>query len=88
MFCYYFYSQATDECGFHAIAYEFVKEALLLYESDITDSKVQIAALTEVVGTLLNCQHFPTEDYEALITKVCICTVIVLSTVYLLGPLC
>jgi vacuolar protein sorting-associated protein 35 len=47
-----------------------VKEALLLYESEITDSRVQITALTAVVGTLLSCQHFPTEDYEALITKV------------------
>jgi hypothetical protein len=62
--------QATDECGFNAIAYEFVKEALLLYENDITDSKVQVTALTSVVGTLLNCVHFPTDDYEALITKV------------------
>ena len=34
--------QATDEVGFPAIAYEFVKEALLLYESEITDSKVQV----------------------------------------------
>jgi len=63
-------AQATDECGYHAIAYEFVKEALLLYETDITDSKVQTQALTAVVGTLLKCNHFPTEDYEALITKV------------------
>ena len=62
--------QATDECGFHAIAYEFVKEALLLYESEITDSRVQTASLTAVIGTLLSCQNFPTEDYEALITKV------------------
>jgi len=62
--------QATDEGGFPAIAYEFVKEALLLYESEISDSKVQVQALTEVIGTLLNCQNFPTEDYEALIHKV------------------
>ena len=128
--------QATDEAGFPAIAYEFVKEALLLYESEISDSKVQVQvkrkkrntiytclvpsasahkvsllispfflslahllhkhyptttlttilhktsllpypilfysaqALTEVIGTLLNCQNFPTEDYEALIHKV------------------
>lgn len=65
-----FLLQATDESGFPAIAYEFVKEALLLYESEISDSKVQVQALTEVIGTLLNCQNFPTEDYEALIHKV------------------
>lgn len=63
-------AQATDECAFHAIAYEFVKEALLIYECEITDSRSQVNMLTAVTGTLLNCQHFPTEDYEALITKV------------------
>ena len=26
--------------------------------------------LTQAVGTLLSCRHFPKEDYEALITKV------------------
>lgn len=62
-------AQATDECGFHAIAYEFVKEALLIYECELTDSRVQVPALTAVVGTLLNCRHFPADDYEALITK-------------------
>jgi vacuolar protein sorting-associated protein 35 len=63
-------AQAADECGYHAIAYEFVKEALLLYECDVSDSRAQVSALTIVTGTLLNCKHFPTEDYEALITKV------------------
>eukprot|EP00595_Chromulina_sp_UTEXLB2642_P002619 CAMPEP_0196761808 /NCGR_PEP_ID=MMETSP1095-20130614/1108_1 /TAXON_ID=96789 ORGANISM="Chromulina nebulosa, Strain UTEXLB2642" /NCGR_SAMPLE_ID=MMETSP1095 /ASSEMBLY_ACC=CAM_ASM_000446 /LENGTH=807 /DNA_ID=CAMNT_0042111787 /DNA_START=37 /DNA_END=2460 /DNA_ORIENTATION=+ len=63
-------SQAADQCSYPAIAYEFVKEALLIYESDITDSKSQVRALTSVIGTLLNCANFPNEDYEALITKV------------------
>eukprot|EP01035_Chromulina_nebulosa_P024942 gene24942-32502_t len=63
-------SQAADQCLYPAIAYEFVKEALLIYESDITDSKSQVRALTSVIGTLLNCANFPNEDYEALITKV------------------
>jgi vacuolar protein sorting-associated protein 35 len=63
-------AQAADECGFNAIAYEFVKEALLLYECEISDSKLQVRALTSIIGTLLNCKHFPDEDYEALITKV------------------
>ncbi len=48
-------AQATDECGYHAIS---------------SDSKAQVNGLTLVIGTLLNCKHFPTEDYEALITKV------------------
>eukprot|EP01038_Epipyxis_sp_PR26KG_P012178 gene12178-16310_t len=63
-------AQATDECGYHAISYEFLKEALLIYENDISDSKLQVNVLTSVIGTLLKCKHFPVEDYEALITKV------------------
>eukprot|EP01039_Chlorochromonas_danica_P006012 gene6012-6622_t len=63
-------AQSADECAFHAIAYEFVKEALLIYESEITDSRIQVQALVSFVGTLLQCKNFPSEDYEALITKV------------------
>lgn len=63
-------TQAADACEFSAIAYEFLKEALLLYESDITDSKAQVTALTSFISTLLTCKNFPIEDYEALITKV------------------
>jgi vacuolar protein sorting-associated protein 35 len=35
-------TQAADDCGFHAIAYEFAKEALLIYECEITDSRNQV----------------------------------------------
>jgi vacuolar protein sorting-associated protein 35 len=63
-------AQAADECSYSAIAYEFFKEALLIYESEVSDSKAQVRALTVIVGTLLSCRHFSTEDYEALITKV------------------
>lgn len=62
-------AQCADQCLYPAIAYEFVKEGLLIYESDISDSKSQVRVLTTVIGTLLNCAHFPSEDYEALITK-------------------
>jgi len=41
-----------------------------LYECEISESKAQVRCLTAVIGTLLRCKYFPTEDYEALITKV------------------
>ena len=63
-------AQAADEFSYSAIAYEFLKEALLIYESDISESKAQVRSLTIIVGTLLSCTNFSTEDYEALITKV------------------
>ena len=42
----------------------------MLYEAEVTDSRSQVAALTLLVGTLLNCLHLPAEDYETLVTKV------------------
>merc|ERR1711871_590201 len=63
-------AQAADEFAYAAIAYEFMKEALLIYENDISDSKAQVRSLTIIVGSLLSCTNFSTEDYEALITKV------------------
>ncbi len=62
-------AQAADEFNFPAIAYEFMKESLLVYESEITDSKAQVRVLHSIIGTLLTCRNFPSEDYEALITK-------------------
>lgn len=47
-----------------------MKEGLLIYEAEVSDSKAQVNALTSIICTLLNCKCFPTEDYETLITKV------------------
>lgn len=63
-------AQAADQSRFSAIAYEFVKEALLLYECEVTDSRQQVVALHAFVGTLLNMHYLSIEDYEALITKI------------------
>lgn len=60
---------AADEFNYSAISYEFLKEALLTYESDVTNSKAQARVLNKIVGTLLMCRNLPAEDYEALITK-------------------
>lgn len=38
-------AQAADEFVYSAIAYEFLKEALLIYESEISDSKQQVSIL-------------------------------------------
>jgi len=62
--------QAADECDFNQIAYQFATEALLIYESEIVDSKLQPRALTTAIGTLLSCKNFTTEDYETIITKI------------------
>lgn len=66
-------AQAADRCeadAFKLISYEFVTQAFLLYEDEVTDSKTQIRALTAMIGTLLQARHFDESDYDALSTKV------------------
>lgn len=68
---YLYAAQVADDANkYHAIAYEFVKEALLLYEGPITDSKAQVRSLTAIIDSLLTLKYLPVEDYEALVTKV------------------
>lgn len=62
-------AQGADECGFSAIAYEFVASALTYYEDEIADSKAQVRALTLIIGSLMNCRNFEANDYDALVTK-------------------
>ena len=56
--------------NFASIAYTFFTEAFLAYETGISDSKVQVNAITTMVGALLSCKAFSSSDYETLITKV------------------
>lgn len=51
------------------IAYEFMTEAFLIYEAEITESSAQQSAMKKMVGILLSCDCFEKNDYEALITK-------------------
>jgi len=62
-------AQAADKCEFNAIAYEFVSQASILYEDELSDSKAQVRALNSMVGTLLSCRNFSAEDYDTLVTK-------------------
>mmetsp|Transcript_3728 Transcript_3728/g.8220 ORF Transcript_3728/g.8220 Transcript_3728/m.8220 type:complete len:1386 (+) Transcript_3728:131-4288(+) len=54
---------------FTSIAYDFLTQAFLVYEDEISESHAQIRAITSIVGVLLSCQTFDRTDYEALITK-------------------
>ena len=58
-----------DSTDFSPIAYEFMTEAFLTYEAEITDSSAQKNAMIKMIGILLSCECFETTDYEALITK-------------------
>ena len=63
-------SSRSGTCDFSSIAYTFLSEAFLSYESGITDSKMQVSMITTMIGTLLTCKSFNMSDYETLITKV------------------
>lgn len=60
---------ADASAEFTGIAYDFLTQAFLVYEDEISDSNVQVRAITSIVGSLLACETFEKTDYEALITK-------------------
>lgn len=62
---------AADEggAGFSAIAYEFIVQALILYE-EMANSKQKKRAITEIIGTLYQCVNFSEEEFENLVTRV------------------
>ena len=54
---------------FTSISYDFLTQAFLIYEDQISESAAQIRSITSIVGSLLCCKTFEKTDYEALITK-------------------
>lgn len=64
-------AQSSNRCGsdFETITYEFLTQALVTYEDEISDSQSQFNALTLVIGTLHNMDSFGEENYDTLITK-------------------
>ena len=62
-------SSASSSTEFSSIAYDFLTQAFLVYEDEVTESNAQVRAITSIVGTLLSCRTFEKTDYEALITK-------------------
>eukprot|EP01083_Nonionella_stella_P020516 56903_1 len=59
----------ADELGYEPIAYEFIVQALLIYEEEISDSNEQYRAINLVTATLQSSKNFETDNYETLSTK-------------------
>jgi vacuolar protein sorting-associated protein 35 len=59
----------ADTCGFEAIAYEFITQAFIVYEDQITHSRDQIKALDLIVTSLCASKKFSSTNYEVLATK-------------------
>lgn len=59
----------NSSAEFSSIAYDFLTQAFLVYEDEISESAAQVSALTSIVGVLLEFRTFEKAEYEALITK-------------------
>lgn len=57
------------KCNFEPIAYEFVAQAFVTYEDQISDSKAQFLAITHLAGCLQQLTGFNAENYDTLISK-------------------
>lgn len=61
---------AADRCGLSRIVYELMSQAFLLYEEEISDSKIQLQFLVQIVATLERLRGLG-EDYDTLSTRAC-----------------
>ena len=62
-------AQTADRLDFEAIAYEFVAQAFIAYEDEISDSKAQYAAINLLVASLQTFVNFSQENYDTLVSK-------------------
>mmetsp|Transcript_10081 Transcript_10081/g.25200 ORF Transcript_10081/g.25200 Transcript_10081/m.25200 type:complete len:780 (-) Transcript_10081:67-2406(-) len=60
----------ANMCAMEVIAYEFLTQAITLYENDITDSKAQAALVNMLTGTVSKMTCFSDENYDTLVTKI------------------
>jgi hypothetical protein len=51
------------------LAYEFMSQALLIYQDDISDSDVKSSAITLICSTLFNLNCLSDENHNTLITN-------------------
>lgn len=59
----------SDDCKFEAIAYEFITQAFIVYEDQITHSREQWKALELMVTSLRATRNLSSANYEVLATK-------------------
>eukprot|EP01135_Chromosphaera_perkinsii_P010494 Nk52_evm4s2152 gene=Nk52_evmTU4s2152 len=62
-------AKVADMCSFETISYEFITQALLVYEDEISDSRAQFAAMNLMIATLETMKCFSEENFETISTK-------------------
>jgi vacuolar protein sorting-associated protein 35 len=66
---FYQAAKTANDCGYEAIAYEFMTQCFITYETEISDSNEQVAAIKYLVGALPTLTCFAAENYDTLVTK-------------------
>lgn len=59
----------ADGCSFESIAYEFITQAFIVYEDQISHSREQWQAIELMVASLRATSHLTPSNYETLATK-------------------
>ncbi|CAI5710611.1 unnamed protein product [Peronospora destructor] len=70
--CVYLFLQCAlvaDGCAFEAIAYEFITQAFIVYEDQITLAREQWRALEVMVASLRATRNLSSTNYDILATK-------------------
>jgi vacuolar protein sorting-associated protein 35 len=59
----------ADRSGLEAIAYEFLTQAFIVYEDQLTKCTQQVQALELMVGAVRQCTQMSEANYDTLATK-------------------
>ncbi|KDO31495.1 hypothetical protein SPRG_04109 [Saprolegnia parasitica CBS 223.65] len=59
----------ADACGLEAIAYEFLTQAFIVYEDQLSQCAHQLVALEAMLGALRHCAHLTPANLDTLATK-------------------
>ena len=59
----------ANGCHFEPICYEFLTQAFIVYEDQLTNSKDQFQALELMLCALRNCNNLSPANYDTLATK-------------------
>lgn len=51
------------------LAYEFMSQALIIYQEELSDSEAKFAAINIIVATLYNLVCFGHENFDTLISN-------------------
>lgn len=62
-------AQIADGCGLEDITYDLYVQAFTVFEDCISESRAQLQAITQVIGSLQLSKVFSVDNYDTLITK-------------------